>query len=63
MEEIYKSGKVKAIGVSNWSVPYLEHLEKTWTIIPAVNQVCKTNEINNYNLTSTGGASSIQSSA
>jgi hypothetical protein len=45
MEEIYKSGKVKAIGVSNWSVPYLEHLEKTWTIIPAVNQVCKANEI------------------
>jgi glycerol 2-dehydrogenase (NADP+) len=45
MEEIYKSGKVKAIGVSNWSVPYLAHLEKTWTIIPAVNQVCKANEV------------------
>ncbi|MCJ1304830.1 hypothetical protein MMC08_007643 [Hypocenomyce scalaris] len=39
MEELYKAGKVKAIGVSNWSIPYLEHLEKTWTVVPAVNQV------------------------
>ena len=39
MEEVYKSGKVKAIGVSNWSVPYLEELKKKWTVVPAVNQV------------------------
>ncbi|TQS33227.1 hypothetical protein Golomagni_06435, partial [Golovinomyces magnicellulatus] len=39
MEEVYRSGKVKAIGVSNWSVPYLEDLAKTWNIVPAVNQV------------------------
>ncbi|KAL1962695.1 hypothetical protein VTN77DRAFT_9239 [Rasamsonia byssochlamydoides] len=39
MEELYKAGKVKAIGVSNFSIPYLEHLEKTWTVVPAVNQV------------------------
>ena len=39
MEELYKSGKVKAIGVANWSVPYLEKLAETWTIVPAVNQV------------------------
>jgi glycerol 2-dehydrogenase (NADP+) len=39
MEAVYRSGKAKAIGVSNWSVPYLEHLEKTWTVVPAVNQV------------------------
>ncbi|KAJ5963057.1 hypothetical protein N7481_013362 [Penicillium waksmanii] len=39
MEEVYKSGKVKAIGVSNWSIPYLQDLEKTWEIVPAVNQV------------------------
>ncbi|KAJ6443388.1 Heat Labile Enterotoxin Type Iib [Purpureocillium lavendulum] len=38
MEEVYRAGKVKAIGVSNWSVPYLEHLQKTWTVTPAVNQ-------------------------
>ncbi|KFZ03327.1 hypothetical protein V502_11042 [Pseudogymnoascus sp. VKM F-4520 (FW-2644)] len=45
MEEVYKSGKVKAIGVSNWSIPYLEHLEKSWTVVPAVNQV----ELHPYN--------------
>ncbi|KJK73507.1 hypothetical protein H634G_11242 [Metarhizium anisopliae BRIP 53293] len=39
MEEVYHSGKAKAIGVSNWSVPYLEHLKKMWTVTPAVNQV------------------------
>ncbi|RSL75764.1 hypothetical protein CEP51_010573 [Fusarium floridanum] len=39
MEEVYKSGKVKAIGVANWSIPYLEELRKTWKVVPAVNQV------------------------
>jgi glycerol 2-dehydrogenase (NADP+) len=39
MEELYEAGKAKAIGVSNFSIPYLEHLEKTWTVVPAVNQV------------------------
>lgn len=39
MEEVYKSGKVKAIGVANWSIPYLEELQKTWKVVPAVNQV------------------------
>ncbi|KAK9442434.1 glycerol dehydrogenase [Metarhizium brunneum] len=39
MEEVYHSGKAKAIGVSNWSVLYLEHLKKMWTVTPAVNQV------------------------
>ena len=45
MEEVYKSGKVKAIGVSNWSIPYLEELKKKWTVVPAVNQV----ELHPYN--------------
>ncbi|ORY26041.1 putative glycerol dehydrogenase [Naematelia encephala] len=45
MEEVYKSGKVKAIGVSNWSIPYLEHLKETWTVVPAINQV----ELHPYN--------------
>lgn len=39
MEQVYKSGKAKAIGVSNWSIPYLEELKKKWTVVPAVNQV------------------------
>lgn len=38
MEELYKSGKVRAIGVCNWSIPYLEELKKTWKVVPAVNQ-------------------------
>jgi glycerol 2-dehydrogenase (NADP+) len=38
MEAIYASGKVKAIGVCNFSIPYLEELKKTWTVVPAVNQ-------------------------
>ncbi|KAL2810613.1 NADP-dependent oxidoreductase domain-containing protein [Aspergillus granulosus] len=28
MEEVYKASKVKAIGVANWSIPYLEDLKK-----------------------------------
>jgi diketogulonate reductase-like aldo/keto reductase len=39
MEEIYKSGKVKAIGVSNYTITHLEEMKKYLTIIPAVNQV------------------------
>lgn len=39
MEAIHKSGKVKAIGVSNFSIPYLEKLLKDATITPAANQV------------------------
>ncbi|KAI7203651.1 hypothetical protein D0869_06194 [Hortaea werneckii] len=39
MEAMYRSGKVRAIGVANWSIPYLEELSKTWSVIPAVNQV------------------------
>ncbi|BEJ12735.1 hypothetical protein CspHIS471_0211950 [Cutaneotrichosporon sp. HIS471] len=38
MEDLYASGKVRAIGLCNWSIPYLEELKKTWKIIPAVNQ-------------------------
>jgi glycerol 2-dehydrogenase (NADP+) len=39
MEGLYETGKIKAIGVANWSVPYLEKLSKTWRVVPAVNQV------------------------
>ena len=39
MEDILASGKVKAIGVCNWSIPYLEALKKVWRVKPAVNQV------------------------
>ena len=39
MEEIYESGKARAIGVSNWTIPDLEKLLKFAKIPPHVNQV------------------------
>ena len=39
MESLLKSGKCKAIGVSNMSIPFLERLLKECTVIPAVDQV------------------------
>lgn len=39
MEEIRKSGKAKAIGVSNYTIRHLEELLRECDITPAVNQV------------------------
>src|SRR3989338_9770994 len=39
MEEIYKSGKTKAIGVSNYTIRHLEEMKKYADIFPAVDQV------------------------
>jgi diketogulonate reductase-like aldo/keto reductase len=39
MEEIYKSGKAKAIGVSNYIIRHLEEMKKYAAIQPAANQV------------------------
>ncbi|WVQ84838.1 hypothetical protein IAT38_006995 [Cryptococcus sp. DSM 104549] len=39
LEEVYAQGKVKAIGVANWSIQELEKLKKTWKVVPAVDQV------------------------
>lgn len=44
MEKIYESGKVKAIGVCNFSIPLLEDLLKEAKIKPMVNQI----ELNPY---------------
>lgn len=38
MEEIYKSGKAKAIGVSNYTIKHLEEMKSYATILPMVNQ-------------------------
>lgn len=38
-EEIYKSGKSKAVGVSNFKVYHLETLQQESDLIPAVNQI------------------------
>src|SRR5215211_116257 len=39
MEEMYASGQVRAIGVSNFQVPHLERLTAETDIVPAVNQI------------------------
>ncbi|MFA5004283.1 MAG: aldo/keto reductase [Candidatus Saccharimonadales bacterium] len=39
MEMIYKSGKAKAIGVSNYTIEHLEELLRENEVVPAVNQV------------------------
>ncbi len=39
LEEIYQSGKIKAIGVSNFHPTHFERLEKIAKIVPAVNQI------------------------
>ncbi|OBT72297.1 hypothetical protein VF21_07955 [Pseudogymnoascus sp. 05NY08] len=39
MERLLKTGKVKAIGVANYSVKYLEELLPQVSVIPAVNQI------------------------
>lgn len=39
MEEVYKSGKAKSIGVSNYTIRHLEELLRETDVKPAVNQV------------------------
>ena len=39
MEELYKSGHVRAIGVSNFETKHFRSIEKTWNVVPAVNQI------------------------
>ncbi|EEA20935.1 H/ACA snoRNP pseudouridylase subunit [Talaromyces marneffei ATCC 18224] len=39
MEKLPATGKTKAVGVSNYSVPYLEKLLAEATIVPATNQI------------------------
>jgi diketogulonate reductase-like aldo/keto reductase len=39
MQEIYKSGKAKAIGVSNYTIRHLSELIETSDMVPMVNQV------------------------
>ncbi|WP_368653961.1 aldo/keto reductase [Ornithinibacillus sp. 4-3] len=39
LEKLYKDGRVKAIGVSNFQIDHLERVLKECEIVPAVNQV------------------------
>jgi glycerol 2-dehydrogenase (NADP+) len=38
MEKVFKSGKARAIGVSNWSIPNLERILASGSVVPATNQ-------------------------
>lgn len=50
MEELHKAGKIRAIGVSNFHKHHFESLEKTATILPAVNQIESHPYFNNQEL-------------
>lgn len=39
LEHIYREGKAKAIGVSNFQIRHLDELMKSCSVVPAVNQV------------------------
>ncbi|ASI34408.1 MULTISPECIES: aldo/keto reductase [unclassified Exiguobacterium] len=39
LEELYKQGKTKAIGVSNFHIPHLKRILEEGTVVPAVNQI------------------------
>lgn len=39
MEEIYKSGKAKAIGVSNYTIRHLKEMKEYMSIPPVINQI------------------------
>lgn len=39
LEKIYKSGRVKSIGVSNFHTHHLEDLRKVWSVVPVMNQI------------------------
>ena len=50
MEKIYASGKVKAIGVSNFQPRHLEAIEKISSLLPAVNQIESNPYFNNQDV-------------
>lgn len=39
MEELYREGRIKAIGVSNFEEDHLAHLASNFQVLPAVNQI------------------------
>lgn len=39
MEELYRQGRIRAIGLSNFKVHHLESLLRHATVLPAVNQI------------------------
>lgn len=50
LEELYKAGKIKSIGVSNFNVHHLEEIFKICTVKPMVNQIESNPYFNNGKL-------------
>lgn len=50
MQDLYKAGKIKAIGVSNFEVHHLEELAEFADVIPVLNQVESHPKLNQYDL-------------
>jgi len=39
LENIYKSGRAKAIGISNFHDHHIEDIKKVWSVVPVINQI------------------------
>ena len=39
LEKIYKSGRARAIGISNFQSHHIDAIKKVWSVVPAVNQI------------------------
>ena len=39
LEKIYRSGRAKAIGISNFHEHHIKDIKKVWSVVPAINQV------------------------
>jgi len=39
LEKIYKSGRAKAIGISNFQIHHIEDIKKVWSVVPVMNQI------------------------
>lgn len=39
MEKFFKDGRARAIGISNFQAHHIAEIEKTWSVVPAMNQI------------------------
>ena len=39
MEKFFKSGRARAIGISNFQAGHIAEIKKTWSVVPAMNQI------------------------
>ena len=38
-EKLYKSGRIKSIGISNFNKHHIEDIKNVWSVVPAINQI------------------------